>query len=213
VDLIRRAGVKWQDSILDVGCGSGALLNELASIGFRNLLGADPFIDRELVTPNGVTVLKTTLRDVPGQFGVIMFHHALEHVPDPVDTLMAARTKLQTGGICVVRVPTTSSEAWEHYGKDWVQLDPPRHLLVPSRRGVEIMGQRSGLALEQTIDDSSGFQFYGSEQYQLDMPLFQNGQLVRYFDEAQMARFDERARELNASGRGDQAMFIFRKTA
>jgi SAM-dependent methyltransferase len=211
VDLLRRAEVKWDAGILDVGCGSGALLDELASMGFRNLLGADPFLERELVTPNGVRILKTRVNDVRGKFGVVMFHHSLEHVPDPVDTLTAAQMKLHPEGLCIVRVPTTSSEAWELYGKDWVQLDPPRHLLVPSRTGMAIMGQRSGLALEKMIDDSTDFQFWASEQYQRNIQLYRNRTCEPRVSREELAEYERRAAELNARSRGDQAAFIFRK--
>jgi Methyltransferase domain len=148
-----------------------------------------------------VKILKTTVNGVRGEFGVVMFHHALEHVPDPVDTLTAAQMRLHPGGLCIVRVPTTSSEAWERYGKDWFQLDPPRHLLVPSRKGMAIMGQRSGLALEQVIDDSMGFQFWASEQYQRNIPLYGNGTCQPLPSRETLAEYETRAAELNARSR------------
>ncbi len=54
-----------------------------------------------------------------------MFNHSLEHVPDPVATLKVAYEKLAAGGMCLARVPTTSSEAWTTYRADWVQADAP----------------------------------------------------------------------------------------
>jgi len=180
-------------------------------MGFEHLLGVDLFIEREFVTPNGVKVLKTTLEDVPGEFDVVLFHHSLEHVPDPATSLEAAKTKLRPGGICIVRVPTTSSEAWELYGRDWVQLDPPRHLAVPSRRGMAIMAQRSGLMLKRTVDDSTGFQFWGSEYYKRDISLQRNGLSGPLFSKQEMAEYERRAAELNARGRGDQAAFVLQK--
>ena len=210
-DLFKRVGVRPSASILDVGCGDGAILDELASAGFRNLLGADPLIQREMVTPNGVKIQRTTLENVLGQFDIVMFNHSLEHVPDPIETLKAAHTKLRPGGICIVRSTTTSSEAWDRYGKDWIQLDPPRHFVAPSRSGMAIMGQRSGFVLEQTIDDSYGFQFWGSEQYQCDIPLIRDGHSEPLFSKRKLAECERMASEANASSRGDQAIFLFRR--
>jgi len=34
------------------------------------------------------------------------------------------------GGWCVIRIPTVSSFAWEHYREQWVQLDAPRHFFL-----------------------------------------------------------------------------------
>jgi SAM-dependent methyltransferase len=213
LNLFRQVGVKPSARILDVGCGNGLLLDNLALMGFGNLLGADPFIEQEVITPNGVKILKKTVEDVPGHFDVIMLHHSLEHVPDPVGTLKAVKAKLVLGGVCIVRVPTTSSDAWEHYGKDWVQLDAPRHFVVPSRKGMAVMGQRSGFVLEQTIDDSYSFQFWGSEQYQRDIPLQRNDLSKPLFSKGELAKYQQRAVEANARGRGDQAAFILRRQA
>ncbi|WP_462120176.1 methyltransferase domain-containing protein [Methylorubrum extorquens] len=156
-------------------------------------------------------ILKSNIEDTPGQFDVVMFHHSLEHVPDPGKTLKIASTKLLPKGTCIVRIPTTSSGAWDHYGKDWAQLDAPRHFLVPSRKGMEVMGQRSGLMLEKIIDDSWSFQFWGSEQYQRDIPLVRNGRSEPIFSKSEIVKHERRASEVNARGRGDQAAYIFRR--
>ena len=43
------AGINLTENsrILDVGCGKGAFLHELRKIGFKNLLGIDPFLRKE----------------------------------------------------------------------------------------------------------------------------------------------------------------------
>jgi hypothetical protein len=110
-----------------------------------------------------------------------------------------------------VRVPTPSSDAWQIYGADWVQLDAPRHIVLPSRDGVAIMARHAGLAVENVIDDSGTFQFLGSERYRRDIPLHE-GQDDALFTEDEVASFAARAAELNALHRGDQAMFVLRRS-
>lgn len=210
LELFKRLKIKSTARIVDVGCGTGVLLDELAAAGFCNLLGADPFIGSPMLTPRGVKILNMSIEDVSGQFEIVMFHHSLEHVADPVGALQAACGKLAETGICIVRIPTTSSLAWQRYGKDWVQLDPPRHFLVPSRKGMAIMAARGGLALEQTIDDSFGMQFWGSEQYRRDIPM-SSGMAKSLFSKAELAEYDRRSAQANARGVGDQAAFIFRR--
>jgi SAM-dependent methyltransferase len=199
--------------ILDVGCGGGALLDRLVRAGFTHLTGADPFIEEDGETPLGVPLVKRFMSEVTGEFDLIMFNHSLEHVPDPVETLKAARERLAPGGVCLARLPTTSSEAWTTYGKDWCLIDAPRHTVIPSRRGMELAAETVGLRVEKTIDDSNSSQFFGSEAYRRDIPLTQLaglGTVFRNFGVKQMWGWERRSVSLNRQGRGDQAGFVMR---
>jgi SAM-dependent methyltransferase len=199
--------------ILDVGCGAGALLDRLARAGFKNLNGADPFIAEDGVTPLGVPLMKRDMGDVAGEFDLIMFNHSFEHVPDPVATLKAAQQKLAAGGVCLVRVPTTSSEAWTVYGADWYGIDAPRHIVIPSREGMALAADAVGLRVEKTIDDSTSGQFIGSESYRRDIGLTELKDLrtiLQMFGLKQIWNWEKRAKSLNRQGRGDQTGFVLR---
>jgi predicted SAM-dependent methyltransferase len=145
-----------------------------------------------------------------------MFHHAFEHVPDPLETLVSTARLLVPGGICLIRIPIGGSYAWEHYRTNWVQLDAPRHYFLHTVDSMRLLASRSGLLLDQVIYDSTEFQFWGSEQYQRDIPLYspqsykQNPQ-HSIFTPEQIATFHHQAEELNQQGRGDQAAFYLRK--
>lgn len=215
-DVIRMLGqlrIGRDARILDVGCGGGALLDRLARAGFRNLFGADPFVESDTTTALGVPITKEFMEDVSGEFDVIMFNHSLEHVPDPVATLKAARARLAPKGICLARVPTTSSEAFDVYGKNWCLIDAPRHTLVPSRRGMELAAEAVGMRLEQTIDDSNASQFFGSEMYRTDTALAEFagfGGLFKTFGAKRLWEWERRSIALNRQGRGDQTGFVLR---
>lgn len=214
LDSLRFAGVRRGDRVLDVGCGSGAVLHRLSMAGFRNLVGADPHIAADLRYDSGFVVMKRPLEEVSGEFDLITFHHSLEHVPDPQATLSAAARLLAPRGKILVRVPTVSSEAWDTYGVDWVQLDAPRHLYLLSRQALSAMGERAGLRVVADYDDSTALQFLGSEQYRRGIPLTDETSVLAkagrsIFPAAQVAAFAARARELNAKRRGDQVVFLF----
>ncbi|MGH6834570.1 MAG: methyltransferase domain-containing protein [Methylocella sp.] len=202
--------VQVDHDILDVWCGSeAAILNLLAACGFVKLLGANPFINGDISRKNGVRILTRYIHEVGQMFDLIMFNHCLEHVADPHATLRVARSKLKTGGRCLVRIPTTSSTAWQIYGADWVQLDAPQHLFVPSRDGMRALALSCGFVVDHVLDDSSDFQFTASELYRKDVPLNkQNDQ--QYFSVAQLAKFRAQARDANAKHLGDQAAFILK---
>jgi SAM-dependent methyltransferase len=119
---LRPLGFDFDTSFLDVGCGSGMVLLDLRRHGFKNLVGADPFIDHDIDYANGVRILKRRLSDVTERFDVIMMHHSLEHMPDQIDALHNAADRLNPGGRILVRIPLVSCEAWDTYGLNWVQL-------------------------------------------------------------------------------------------
>jgi SAM-dependent methyltransferase len=206
-EWMSRLNAQRDSRILDVGSGSGALLLDLESAGYTRLTGADPYIAHDLEHPNGVRILKRTLHELSETFDVVMLHHAFEHVPDPLDTLRAIAKRLAPNGTCLIRIPTSSSFAWEHYREAWVQLDAPRHLFIHSRRSIAMLAERSELEIVDVVDDSTEFQFTGSELYQRDQPL---SDLATAYSPTQLREYRLRAHELNREHRGDQASFYLR---
>lgn len=209
IGMLGQLAIEHNARILDVGCGGGVLLDRLSRAGFNNLSGADPFLAADGETPRGVPLMKRYLSEVTGEFDLIMFNHSLEHVPDPVATLEAACEKLASGGICLVRLPTTSSEAWTIYGRDWVQIDAPRHIVIPSRQGMALAADKVGLRVEKTFDDSTVDQFFGSEAYRRDVALT-DPKIRQIFGRKQIWDWHKRAQRLNGQGRGDQTGFVLR---
>ena len=205
-----------ESRILDIGCGSGALLYSLKNIGFINLLGADPFIKAGFTYPNGLTIQKKSITDIDGEWDLIMFHHSFEHVADPLETLRSAAKLLAGGGVCLLRIPTVSSYAWEHYRTNWIQLDAPRHFYLHSLNSIQLLAEKTGLKLEHVVYDSTVLQFYGSEQYLKDIPYISGESFAinprqSIFTAAQIRAFKKKAKELNRQNRGDQAVFYLRK--
>lgn len=209
VRMLAQLEVERDARILDVGCGTGALLDRLSRIGFNNLLGADPFISADGESAEGVPLMKRDLSDMDGTFDLLMFNHSLEHVPDPVATLKVAYEKLAAGGMCLARVPTTSSDAWTTYGADWVQADAPRHMVIPSREGMAMAAERAGLRVVRTFDDSNLGQFLGSEAYRRDVAVT-DPKILRMFGPKQLWEWEKRALSLNQQQRGDQTGFVLR---
>lgn len=199
--------------VLDVGSGSGTLVYALSLAGCRAAAGVDPHATSDRVFQTGGRVVRGSVADVGGLWDLVMFHHSLEHVTDPHAALVAARDALATGGCVLVRAPTVSSAAWERYGVDWVQIDAPRHHMLPSRAGMSRLAHLAGFRVEWLEDDSTAFQFWGSEQVRAGVPLFGDprSRLATHraapFPRRQTAAWKHAARRLNAHGRGDQAIW------
>lgn len=203
--------------ILDVGCGAGMFLLELRALGFTRLQGVDPFIANDIFYENGVRIWKKQLSDVNETFDLIMFHHSLEHIPTPRTYLEIARKLLAPKGVALIRVPVAGTFAWKHYGANWVQLDAPRHLFLPTVKSMNLLAEQCGFEIFKTEFDSTDFQFWGSEQYLKDIPLndprsYSKNPEQSIFSSADIASFKARAEALNREGQGDSACFYLRKS-
>ena len=205
-------GVRPSTPILDVGSGGGHLLTNMAIQGFSNLLGIDPFMQKE--RPTGpVRLSRTTADQLNETFDIVMINHTLEHVANPVDLLEAASNRLRAGGHLIVRVPAYDSWVAEHYGADWVAWDPPRHLQLPTTQGLRAACESAGLHLVRHFRDGHSLGFWGSEQWRVGIPLqspvsWARNSALSPFSKDQVDEWERRARKLNAEDKGDAVTFV-----
>lgn len=208
-------GLSIRSRILDFGCGSGELLRRLSSFGFTDLTGADAFIEHDLTYPGNVRVLKAGLDDLSPSYDLIMLHHSFEHLPDPLSAMFEIRRLLAENGTCMIRIPV-ASYAWEAYGVNWFQLDPPRHLFLFTDRAFKDLAGRAGFEVVKTVYDSTPAQFMVSEQYAADISMhdkraFKGNVSESIFTQEQLDKWESKTIELNRDGRGDQACFYLKK--
>jgi SAM-dependent methyltransferase len=213
---IARTGVNRESRIIDIGCGAGSLLLSLSQMGFSNLTGADPYIPQDLDHGNGVRVLKRRIDELTDTWDLVMFNHSFEHIPDPAIALKSVARILKDNGTCLIRIPTVSSYAWDHYGINWVQIDAPRHLFLHSVESMKLLAHQAGFELTEISYDSSILQFYGSEQLMQGIPYMSEQSFAinrkrSIFSAAEIREFRRKAKILNAQHRGDQAAFFLRK--
>ena len=100
--------------ILDVGCGSGAMLRALSErpeAGSFTLTGIDPALPAALAQTDGRLTL---LRGFPdsalagyGQFDVVISINTIEHTSDPAAFLSTLKTLMAPEGAAIVVCPTT----------------------------------------------------------------------------------------------------------
>ncbi|GHV38173.1 putative methyltransferase [Synergistales bacterium] len=201
-----------RNGILDVGCGAGVFLDELAELGFTDLHGVDLFIEKNLTTRGGVDIQKGEIFDIKNEsYNVIMLHHSLEHMPEQKGTIEHIAKLLRPDGTCIIAIPIVNY-AWEVYKTDWVQLDPPRHFFLHTVKSMNILLRDTGLFISDILYDSSEFQFIGSEGYKKGIPLNHKYDLAE--SRARLLykkKLRSKVDALNKEGKGDQAIFLLKR--
>ena len=208
----RKLGIRKQATVLDVGSGSGSHVLELRSAKI-DALGIDPFIEQDIMINDALLVKKGALNDLDKKFDLICFHHSFEHIVEQLKTLLHAKERLKSGGKILIRIPTTSSWAFDEYQEHWVQLDAPRHIFLHSHESIKLLAKQAGLIVKDIWCDSSEFQFIGSEQYKkgitlLDPKSYYVNKKTSIFSKAAIKQFQIKAHQANESLKGDQICVV-----
>ncbi len=135
--------------ILDVGCGTGLLLQEFQKIGWE-VYGVDPSESaarqaRELL--HSSNIYRGTLDDITFPrdfFEIVTMWHSLEHVHDPRRVLMTINQILTETGKLKIAVPNIESWEAKLLNKWWRGLEPPRHLYLFSPKTLTSLLESSG---------------------------------------------------------------------
>ncbi len=214
-DWVIHTRVQLNEAILDVGCGNGSLLNRYFKMGFRNLTGIDPFLDKDHIYPS-IRLLKKDIYALDQRFDLIMMHHSLEHMAEPLKALQKARVLLNDDKYLLVRIPIMGNYGWQKYTTKWCGIDAPRHLFIPSERGMRLLAEQAGFSVVEFIYDSSDYVIWSSEQYLRDIPLHApNSRMINkkksVFTKAQIRAFKRTIAEENKKNNGDTAAFYLKK--
>ena len=199
------------NSILDVGTGSGYLPFILSRDG-RQVLGIDPFSAREW-SSGTCKIRKLSINELTEKFDLIMFHHSLEHISDPGETLNTAASLLNNNGAIVIRIPKCDSEAWRVYGPNWFQIDAPRHEFIPSNEGMQLLLRSQNLRIVHQYDDSTTTQFWLSNLVAKGLSLMNSDRQFAKFrtDDSSLylkALHVFRTRSANRKADGDQTVLV-----
>jgi SAM-dependent methyltransferase len=203
------------DAILDVGCGDGMLLNRLYRMGFTNLTGIDPYASQEKDL-GAVKIFKKPIEELTGKFDVIMMHHVLEHIADPIGALKKAHSLLNENRSLLVRIPVMGNYGWKKYGGFWAGLDAPRHLFIPSEKGMRILAEAAGFELTKIEYDTVDYLIWCSEQYKNGMSLYAPGSHMMdknnsSFSKEQIKEYKKILAEENAKNNGDTAAYFLKR--
>ena len=131
VNLIQRH--KSAGAWLDVGCGSGLVLQAAKKRGQWQLSGVEPVQEMAHYTNENLSipVFPGTFEDFPAQdgtFDVITMWDVLEHLAEPIIAIERVSRLLKSDGIFAFSTPNLSSLDRKIFKASWLGYDLPRHL-------------------------------------------------------------------------------------
>lgn len=140
-------------SVLDVGHGDARFLQFVKEIGGE---AAGVEIDPKAVEQARSAGLDSHQGDIDaaaaiwgeGRFDYITMSHVIEHVHEPRHVVATASRLLKPGGRLWIECPNAKAAGRERYADRWRDLDPPRHLCIPSFDALRTVAEEQGLTLE-----------------------------------------------------------------
>jgi 2-polyprenyl-3-methyl-5-hydroxy-6-metoxy-1,4-benzoquinol methylase len=157
-----------RSAIVDIGCGSGTLLKELARGGHR-VTGVER--DASSVSrrdEHDITVLEGSAEALPTALAPashdgVVFSHVVEHLVDPIAALRHAVALLKPDGLLFCEVPNNESLIARQSGLAWEHLDVPRHINFFTARSLAALVEGAGLVVRRVY--FSGYCRYFSDSY------------------------------------------------
>ena len=157
-------------TLLDVGCGNGRFLSTMRALGWK-VQGVE-------LSENGVQVCRAAQLPVhhgelasaafpDASFDVITVRHVIEHVPQPHPFMSELARILKPGGLLLVETPNSEALGRRWLGPNWFANEVPRHLILHTRQGLNLLAARYGLTLLTQRLESTPKIFLNSIDYVL----------------------------------------------
>lgn len=216
VESIGKLSPKLSTRILDVGCGGGGFLLKLRLLGFYDLTGIDPYLPADQ-SIGSIRLFKNSLDNhKPTKlYDLIFLNHSLEHLANPVQSLLVCKNLLSSDGTVVVSIPLVSY-AYYKYKVNWHGIDAPSHIHIFSPEEFMSFVKRLGFVVQFYYFNSLSNQFVISEKYASGdnaslnaVPDLIKFILLKAFS-PKIRNYIREAQCLNENEQGDQAVFFLR---
>lgn len=137
--------------LLDVGCGNGQLLQRFGRYGFHcegydvdeNALRAAQSI--------GVTTYSGAFSELTldQKYGVVILNQVLEHLHDPLITLLRVKELLLENGTLIISVPNVRCVDFRMLRDSWTAFQAPTHLFHHNIDSLTFLLEKAGFRITQ----------------------------------------------------------------
>ncbi len=146
------AGLKGDIKILDVGGGSGWLLNVIKSISDKVVFTQVVDLDKDaekLAKENGHEYFCGKIEDfkTPQKFDFVLLLNLIEHVENPLAVLKNIESILSDQGVILIKTPNYDSLDARMFER-WGGLHCPRHWVLFSEQSFRKVAEKAGLKIK-----------------------------------------------------------------
>lgn len=196
----------------DVGCGVGDLLVEAKALGYSTLGFETDKTQAAQAIERGVSVIREFLQPGSANFSrisgctVLSLINVLEHVADPLETLISIGAELPSGAFIAIEVPRNPSlsSLVQHasFAPIYRHISPPEHLHIFSDESLERMLGEANFAVR-------GRWIFGSDALEIFSHVgFVLGWEVGYDDPAIGKAVNLFQKSIDASGLSDTQLVV-----
>ena len=132
--VIRRAGMRSTESVVDWGCGyHGMYVDLLRVYGFR-AEGYDPYSSQFSTKPEG-------------EFDWMFTRYSLEHMADPVEALLSVRARKSVHVLPLADAPAMMMQTH-------INLCPSHHFVPSLSVAIDLLGEGGWMVQDWWLDDN-----------------------------------------------------------
>ncbi|MDD2944158.1 MAG: class I SAM-dependent methyltransferase, partial [bacterium] len=173
LDILQSSSTSAKFRCLDIGCGDGIFLAQMKQLGF-DIYGTEipgPAASRAAKI-EGINLHLGNIEDAEYKeqfFNIVTMWHVIEHLPDTSQLAQKIAWILKPGGKLHLSYPNIASWQAQVFKKNWLHLDPPRHLWLAPPEKLILMFEKHGFKLVSTRHFSAEQNIYGIIQSLLNL--------------------------------------------
>lgn len=142
---------KQKGSVLEIGSGTGYLLNKCRKKGWETVGVEHNMKARENANRfNDIELISSIDEVKENSFERIMMWHVLEHIADINEVFKSIKKMLKKEGKLIIAIPNPRANEIKKYKENWAAFDVPRHLYHFEKQCIETIAERHDFEILKT---------------------------------------------------------------